>query len=98
MTFKPVTAARWGDLEKLFESRGGPSYCWCMAWRVASRRRHLSSAQRKAGMKTYVKDGVPVGILGYLKGTPVAWCSIAPRPTYRPLGGPDEPDAASNKV
>jgi GNAT superfamily N-acetyltransferase len=28
-----------------------------------------------------------VGILGYLVGKPVAWCSIAPRPTYRNLGG-----------
>ena len=40
-------------------------------------------------------EGVPVGILGYLDGEPVAWCSIAPRETYRaglyrPSG--DEPD------
>jgi GNAT superfamily N-acetyltransferase len=32
---------------------------------------------------------VPVGILAYLDGRPVAWCSIAPRSTYRPLGGPE---------
>jgi GNAT superfamily N-acetyltransferase len=43
-----------------------------------------------------------VGILGYLRGEPVAWCSIAPRPTYRRLGGPDDfednPDAVWSLV
>jgi GNAT superfamily N-acetyltransferase len=43
-------------------------------------------------MRRRVQAGVPVGILAYLDGQPVAWCSIAPRSTYRPLGGPaDEP-------
>jgi GNAT superfamily N-acetyltransferase len=87
MTFRPVTAARWKDLEDLFESRGGPKYCWCMAWRMASERHDMSRAQRKAAIKGRVKDGIPIGILGYLNGAPIAWCSIAPRPTYRKLGG-----------
>lgn len=38
-------------------------------------------------MEARVGDNVPVGILGYLEGEPVAWCSIAPRPTYRRLSG-----------
>jgi hypothetical protein len=25
-------------------------------------------------------------LLGYIDGDPIAWCSIAPRSTYRPLG------------
>lgn len=98
MTFRPVTAARWSDLEDLFESRGGPKYCWCMAWRQASQRHRLSSTQRKAALERYVTDGVPIGILAYVKGTPVAWCSIAPRPTYRPLGGADETGEPPHKV
>lgn len=28
-----------------------------------------------------------MGILGYLDAQPVAWCSIAPRSGYKPLGG-----------
>lgn len=47
----------------------------------------------KAAMCQRVTDGVPVGILGYRGDEPIAWCSIAPRATYRPLGGPDEPTA-----
>ena len=35
---------------------------------------------------------MPIGILGYLGGEPVAWCSIAPRSTYRRLVRNDSPD------
>ncbi len=49
-------------------------------------------------MRSRVADGGPVGILGYLEGEPVAWCSIAPRPTYRRLGGPDDFADAPDKV
>jgi len=34
-------------------------------------------------MKERVENGVPVGLLGYSEGVPKAWCSIAPRSTYR---------------
>jgi GNAT superfamily N-acetyltransferase len=44
-------------------------------------------------MKSKVEAGVPIGILGYHDGAPVAWCSIAPRDTYRDLGGLDESGA-----
>ncbi|MBN8231845.1 GNAT family N-acetyltransferase [Corallococcus macrosporus] len=90
LTFHPVDTSRWKDFERFFETPGAPKYCWCMAWRThGTEARDFSSADRKAAMRSRVKDGVPVGILGYLDGEPVAWCSIAPRPTYRNnLGGP----------
>lgn len=62
-----------------------------MVWRPAGAEvRQGDGRSRKAALKTRVADGVPVGILGYVDGQPVAWCSIAPRQTYRPLGGPDD--------
>ncbi len=36
-------------------------------------------------MLVRVESGIPIGILGYRDGEPVAWCSIAPRDTYRRL-------------
>ncbi len=39
-----------------------------------------------------ILSGVPVGLLGYLDGEPVAWCSIAPPPTYRRLVTDDTAD------
>lgn len=84
LSFREVTAETWPDFEKLFESRGGPKNCWCMVWRVSGAESALAdSASRKAAMKQRIHSGVPVGILGYAGDVPVAWCSIAPRDTYR---------------
>ena len=41
-------------------------------------------------MQSKVEARVPIGILGYRDGAPIAWCSIAPRDTYRHLGGLDD--------
>jgi len=85
---KPVLPELWCDLEDLFESRGSPHYCWCMAWRVNENRKQVPSKDgKKAAMQSRVNSKTPVGILGYHDGKPIAWCSIAPRETYRKLSG-----------
>ena len=90
LTFHEVDESRWEDFEALFASRGGPKSCWCMVWRATGiETRQTKGPERKAAMEARVRHKVPIGILGYLDGEPVAWCSIAPRPTYRRLGGPD---------
>ena len=90
LTFHPVDETRWPDFERLFAGRGGPKACWCMVWRATGAEvRQTKGPERKAAMEARVRGGVPVGILGYLEDEPVAWCSIAPRPTYRRLGGPE---------
>ena len=82
--FRKVTDETWQDFEKLFESRGSPKNCWCMVWRgTGVEAAHTDGASRKAAMKKRVHTGVPIGILGYIGEMPVAWCSIAPRETYR---------------
>lgn len=82
--FHEVTRERWGDMERLFEARGGPKSCWCMVWRATPEEaRRTDGASRKAALKKRVEARIPIGLLGYLDGEPVAWCSIAPRETYR---------------
>ena len=95
LEFHEVDSGRWDDLERLFESRGGPKYCWCMVWRSMPGSSRGDRGAKKAALERRVREDVPVGILGYLDGEPVAWSSIAPRGTYRaglyqPSG--DEPD------
>ena len=90
LTFKPVTKGRWADFEALFSHKGAPSYCWCMAWRTAPEEaREQSGKKRKPMMEKRIKAGTPGGLVGYLDKEPVAWVSIAPRETYRELGGPE---------
>ncbi len=94
--FKPVTRERWREFEELFESRGCPHHCWCMVWRATpAERTRTDGASRKAFMKKRINSRTPVGILGYHDGRPVAWCSIAPKTTYRSLTG-REPSADDN--
>lgn len=97
LEFRDVSEDNWDDLALLFEERGGPKYCWCMSWRPkpAEAKKKTNSAGRNAALKAALHErvagGTPIGILAYLDARPVAWCSIAPRPTYRRLGGPDDP-------
>jgi GNAT superfamily N-acetyltransferase len=89
--FHEVDGARWADLARLFEGRGGPKHCWCMVWREAGPNRGaLTNDDRRALLEQRVRAGTPIGLLAYIEGEPVAWCSVAPRETFREraLGGP----------
>lgn len=78
----------WQDFVTLFQAKGGPSYCWCMAWRMTKEElKENTSANRYEFIKKRVESGTPIGLLAYAAGTPVGWCSIAPRETYQRLGG-----------
>lgn len=88
--FREVVRERWLDFAGLFESRWGPTSCWCMVWRSpAAAAKQRDGASRRAAMKSRIDTGALVGILAYHDRAPVAWCSIAPRDTYRPLAGPE---------
>jgi GNAT superfamily N-acetyltransferase len=94
LEFHMVEGERWRDLARLFEGRGGPKHCWCMVWREAGPNRgRLTNDERKALLAQRVEANIPIGLLAYHEGEPVAWCSVAPRETYREraLGGPDLP-------
>lgn len=94
LTFKPVTAKTVGDFEALFGAKGGPNWCWCMAFRATSAElKDAKSPARKQQMLDRINDGVPVGLVGYDKGTPVAWVSVAPKQTFQKgLGGAEVND------
>jgi GNAT superfamily N-acetyltransferase len=93
LSFKPVTATTLGDFEALFGAPGAPKYCWCMAWRATSDElKHASSASRHSQMRGRIADQVQVGLLAYADKTPIGWVSVAPKDTFRSLGGPDSKD------
>jgi hypothetical protein len=90
LTFRPVTTANLADFEALFSSPGAPKWCWCMVWRRTSAEAKLKApADRNRMMMERIAAGTPVGLLAYDGDLPVAWVSVAPRETYRNLGGPE---------
>lgn len=88
LKYLPVDQSNWTDLEKLFESKGGPHNCWCMVWRNMNEGTdRANKADKKASLKNYVANQNPVGLLCYDNAEAIAWCSIAPRESYRDLSG-----------
>lgn len=85
LRIEPANAAHWPDLERLFESRGGPHACWCSVWRPLSSKERNDKVVKKATLKARVCDGPAIGLLGYLGEEPIAWCSVGPRDSFRRL-------------
>ncbi|MGH9748515.1 MAG: GNAT family N-acetyltransferase [Candidatus Polarisedimenticolia bacterium] len=86
LVFRPVTSARWPDLERLFGERGACGGCWCMYWRQRqSEYQRLKGEGNRRRLRALVKGGAVPGILAYLDGTPVGWCAVAPRASYARL-------------
>lgn len=60
-----------------------------MVWRrSAAEAKQNDRVGRKRQMMQRLDWSTPIGILAYSGEEPVAWASIAPRETYRNLGGP----------
>ena len=86
LTIKPLTSLEWPDFVQLFEEHGPQNGCWCMYWRVkrAECQRQFGEGNKMAFKKIVDGGNVP-GILAYLDGQPVGWCSIAPREEFTVL-------------
>jgi GNAT superfamily N-acetyltransferase len=81
--FYPLTRERWPDLETLFGERGAVGGCWCMWWRLKSSEfERQQGAENRQALKDLVDVGEIPGLLAYVAGQPVAWCSVAPRAQF----------------
>jgi len=79
-SFLPVTPETWGDFEALFGPRGACAGCWCMWWRLTRKEFNAGKGcKNRAAMKALVDGGHVPGLLAFDGGTPVGWCSVAPR-------------------
>jgi GNAT superfamily N-acetyltransferase len=94
-----VTPERWPDLEALFGTAADPSSCWCMYWRYsATEYQAMVGGARRRRLKELVDAGRLVGLLAYVGGEAVGWCSLSPRrdfgrlqrsPTLKPVDDAD---------
>ena len=83
---RTLTPGRWDDLLELFGERGAYSGCWCMFFRTRQAEfdegaRNKGRGNRRAFKKLIDSRKVP-GLLAYLDGRPVGWCSVAPRSEF----------------
>jgi ribosomal protein S18 acetylase RimI-like enzyme len=89
LTFAPLNANRWPDLETVFAGKGCSfaRTCWCMEYRFSGKRPELEPGQARASanrlaLKALVEGGGTPGLIGYRGKTPVGWVSLAPREEY----------------
>ena len=83
LTFHPLTADRWKDIETLFGSRGACAGCWCMYWKqTASQFRNMAGAGNKRAFHRLVSKGIVPGILAYDGNQPIGWCAVEPRDNF----------------
>jgi GNAT superfamily N-acetyltransferase len=86
LAIRPLTPARWKDLEALFGERGACGGCWCMFWRLSrSEFERQKGRGNQQAFRKVVQRGDPPGLLAYDGRTPVGWCAVAPRADYPAL-------------
>ncbi|MCB2412987.1 GNAT family N-acetyltransferase [Demequina sp. TTPB684] len=92
---RPATAERWDDLRVILGPKDldTPS-CWCLAMRVSQSDPRLKGlkgdraafAQAQVAVsKELCAASVPPGVLAYVDGEVVGWCSVSPRESYARL-------------
>jgi GNAT superfamily N-acetyltransferase len=82
LEIRPLTPARWRDLEALFGERGACGGCWCMFWRFAGARTEWKKelgAGNKRAFKRLVEAGRVRGCLAFSGRQPVGWVSVGPK-------------------
>jgi GNAT superfamily N-acetyltransferase len=88
---RPLTAARFRDLEAVFGARGCgvARSCWCMYYRRSGRVSvppgHGAAARNRAALRARVDAGEFTGLVGYEGRTPVGWIAFGPRTSFPKL-------------
>jgi ribosomal protein S18 acetylase RimI-like enzyme len=92
LVVRPVTPARWPDLEALFAAKGCSIArgCWCMAYRrsgkVAVPAGQTVAQFNRAGLHALTQAGrPPPGLIAYRGKLPVGWVSLGPREQFARL-------------
>ena len=76
----PVTASRFDDFADVINPNRRTTHCWCLSHRVnAAEIEELGHGSREEAMRALCRRTDPPGVVTYLDGTPVGWCSISPR-------------------
>ncbi|MGA8979015.1 MAG: GNAT family N-acetyltransferase [Pedococcus sp.] len=76
----PVTPDRFEDFADVVNPRRRDTHCWCLSHRLQAKQvEELGGGSRERAMRALCEREHPPGVVTYLDGTPVGWCSISPR-------------------
>jgi GNAT superfamily N-acetyltransferase len=87
VTVQRVSEALLDDVQTVFGARGQAARCQCQRYRMGWYDQHSDNVEgRRELLRDQVSEGH--GLLAYLDGEPVGWCSVAPRCDYTYLRQP----------
>jgi GNAT superfamily N-acetyltransferase len=76
----PVTPDRFEDFADIVNPNRRAAACWCLSHRLRAKDiRELGGDSREQAMRRLCERENPPGVVTYLDGVPVGWCSISPR-------------------
>ena len=76
----PVTPDRFEDFADVINPNRRETHCWCLSHRLkAGQIAELGGGSREQTARALCEREHPPGVVTYLDGTPVGWCSISPR-------------------
>lgn len=84
----PANEASWEDLRTIFGTRGDSSRCWCQRFKIRDYQwKSVPVEERAMRLREQTGCGEPEagttsGVVAYLDGEPVGWCSVEPRTAY----------------
>ncbi|MFI2752387.1 GNAT family N-acetyltransferase [Cellulomonas sp. P22] len=77
---RPVTPDRFEDFADVVNPNRRSDACWCLSHRLRAQEiEELGAGSREQAMRRLCERENPPGVVAYLDGTPVGWCSIGPR-------------------
>jgi GNAT superfamily N-acetyltransferase len=87
VTVQRVSEALFDDVQTVFGTRGQAAHCQCQRYRMGWYDHQSDNVEgRRELLRDQVSEGH--GLLAYLDGEPVGWCSLAPRCDYKYLRQP----------
>jgi GNAT superfamily N-acetyltransferase len=88
----PANEADCGDLQAVFGARGAAAYCQCQRYKLRPREAFSTFPveERARRLREQTACGHPdssttSGLVAYLGGEPVGWCTVEPRSAYEGL-------------
>jgi GNAT superfamily N-acetyltransferase len=79
----PVAEAPWGDVQKVFGTRGDPSTCWCQWFKKSNAEMNEAGAAAcESALREQSRHGSGPGLIAYLDDEPAGWVAVEPRPAY----------------
>ncbi|MBF6670592.1 GNAT family N-acetyltransferase [Glutamicibacter sp. FBE19] len=80
LRIEPLTEPRMPDFAAVVNPNHREKHCWCLSHRLSAQEiRDRGGESRYEAMCSLSREKIAPGVIAYLDGEPVGWCSIAPR-------------------